>query len=110
MENGRMEVLAEMKMIMIDALASEHYLKELYLSRGYAAEVTSASGDYGADLLLKKDGKKIVVQAKRYVKDVGRKTVGTVQVVGVIHIKNHENRRTIPVEMPDMSMLFIMMG
>jgi restriction system protein len=55
--------------------AKEHYLKELYQSRGYAAEVTSASGDYGADLLLKRDGKKIVVQAKRYAKDVGIKAV-----------------------------------
>jgi restriction system protein len=59
----------------MDGIQFEHYLKELYLSRGYAAEVTSASGDYGADLLLKKDGKKIVVQAKRYAKDVGIKAV-----------------------------------
>jgi restriction system protein len=62
----------------IDAMGGiefEYYLKELYLSRGYSAEVTSASGDYGADLLLKKDGKKIVVQAKRYTKDVGIKAV-----------------------------------
>lgn len=55
----------------MDGIQFEHYLKELYISRGYAAEVTSASGDFGADLLLKKDGKKIVVQAKRYSKDVG---------------------------------------
>jgi restriction system protein len=59
----------------MDGIQFEHYLKELYLSRGYSAEVTSASGDYGADLLLKKDGKKIVVQAKRYAKDVGIKAV-----------------------------------
>jgi restriction system protein len=51
----------------MDGIQFEHYLKELYL--------TSASGDYGADLLLKKDGKKIVVQAKRYTKDVGIKAV-----------------------------------
>jgi restriction system protein len=59
----------------MEGIQFEHYLKELYQSRGYAAEVTSASGDYGADLLLKKDGKKIVVQAKRYAKDVGIKAV-----------------------------------
>ncbi|NHC41057.1 hypothetical protein G6549_13865 [Bacillus sp. MM2020_1] len=59
----------------MDGIQFEYYLKELYLSRGYAAEVTNASGDYGADLLLKKDGKKIVVQAKRYSKDVGIKAV-----------------------------------
>lgn len=59
----------------MEGIQFEHYLKELYLSRGYAAEVSSASGDYGADLLLKKDGKKIVVQAKRYSKVVGIKAV-----------------------------------
>ncbi|MEH7480697.1 restriction endonuclease [Neobacillus drentensis] len=59
----------------MDGIQFEHYLKELYLSRGYAAEVTSASGDYGADLLLKKDGTKIVVQAKRHAKDIGIKAV-----------------------------------
>ncbi|OLS33433.1 restriction endonuclease [Bacillus sp. MRMR6] len=59
----------------MDGIRFEYYLKELYLCRGYAVEVTSASGDYGADLLLKKDGKKVVVQAKRYSKDVGIKAV-----------------------------------
>ncbi|MDR7240476.1 restriction endonuclease [Neobacillus drentensis] len=59
----------------MDGIRFEYYLKELYLSRGYGAEVTNASGDYGADLLLNKDGKKIVVQAKRYSKDVGIKAV-----------------------------------
>jgi restriction system protein len=59
----------------MDGIQFEYYLKELYLSRGYAAEVTSASGDYGADLLLTKDGNKVVVQAKRHSKDVGIKAV-----------------------------------
>jgi restriction system protein len=59
----------------MDGIQFEYYLKELYRSRGYGAEVTNASGDYGADLLLNKDGKKIVVQAKRYSKDVGIKAV-----------------------------------
>ncbi|WP_066259406.1 restriction endonuclease [Neobacillus drentensis] len=59
----------------MDGIQFEYYLKELYQSRGYGAEVTNASGDYGADLLLNKDGKKIVVQAKRYSKDVGIKAV-----------------------------------
>ncbi|MDR6121347.1 restriction system protein [Bacillus sp. SLBN-46] len=59
----------------MDGIQFEHYLKELYLIKGFSAEVTKASGDYGGDLLLKKDGKKIVVQAKRYSKDVGIKAV-----------------------------------
>jgi restriction system protein len=59
----------------MDGIQFEYYLKELYQSSGYKAEVTNASGDYGADLLLNKGGKKIVVQAKRYSKDVGIKAV-----------------------------------
>jgi restriction system protein len=59
----------------MDGIQFEYYLMELYLSRGYGVEVTNASGDYGADLLLHKDGKKNVVQAKRYSKDVGIKAV-----------------------------------
>ncbi|HEY9569713.1 MAG TPA: restriction endonuclease, partial [Metalysinibacillus sp.] len=35
----------------------------------------SASGDYGADLILHKDGQKIVVQAKRYKNNVGIRAV-----------------------------------
>jgi restriction system protein len=59
----------------MDGIQFEHYLKELFLSKGYTAEVTKASGDYGGDLLLSKDGNKVVVQAKRHSKDVGIKAV-----------------------------------
>lgn len=70
LRNSRIEEIDSM-----DGIQFEYYLKELYLSRGYGVEVTSASGDYGADLLLKKNGKKMVAQAKRYSKDVGIKAV-----------------------------------
>lgn len=49
----------------------ENYLGLLFDAMGYKVELTPASGDYGADLLLKKDGKYITVQAKRYSKAVG---------------------------------------
>ncbi len=42
--------------------------------------VTRAAGDFGADLILKKVDKKIVVQAKRYSKNVGISAVQ--EVVG----------------------------
>lgn len=54
----------------MDGIQFEHYLKLLFKSYGYKVEVTRAAGDYGADLILMKD-KKIVVQAKRYSKNVG---------------------------------------
>lgn len=53
----------------------EEYLKDLFLWKGYEVEKTKSSGDYGADLILLKGGKKIVVQAKRYHKPVGLKAV-----------------------------------
>ncbi|MFP7298935.1 restriction endonuclease [Neobacillus niacini] len=70
LRNSRIEEIDSM-----DGIQFEYYLKELYLSRGYGVEVTNASGDYGADLVLKKEGRKIVAQAKRYSKDVGIKAV-----------------------------------
>jgi restriction system protein len=59
----------------MDGIQFEHYLKELYNSHGYKAEITVASGDYGGDLILWKENRKVVIQAKRYSKDVGMKAV-----------------------------------
>nr|WP_285855654.1 restriction endonuclease [Paenibacillus camelliae] len=53
----------------------EKYLGHLFRMHGYAAEVTQASGDYGADLVISKGGRRIVVQAKRYKNNVGLKAV-----------------------------------
>lgn len=59
----------------MDGIHFEHYLKELFLTQGYKVNVTKAAGDYGADLILKNDKDKILVQAKRYSKNVGIKAV-----------------------------------
>lgn len=49
----------------MDGFQFEMYLKALFKKLGYQPIVTSKTGDYGADLVLK--GKnKIVIQAKRY--------------------------------------------
>ena len=42
----------------------EKVLAEMYERMGYEVEITKGSGDQGADLILVKDGKKTVVQAK----------------------------------------------
>lgn len=49
----------------------EDYLFNLFKKMNYEVEKTPASNDYGADLLLLKDGIKTVVQAKRYNSSVG---------------------------------------
>ncbi|WP_234400724.1 restriction endonuclease [Virgibacillus senegalensis] len=53
----------------------EEYLHALLKTKGYQVKLTPASGDYGADLVLNNKTKKIVVQAKRYKKNVGVKAV-----------------------------------
>lgn len=60
----------------LDGVEFEEFLAGLFRAQGYAAELTPTSGDYGADLILSKDGQRIAVQAKRYVGSVG---VGAVQ-------------------------------
>ncbi|OMC76551.1 hypothetical protein BK125_18685 [Paenibacillus odorifer] len=63
----------------MEGIQFEKYMGHLFRAQGYKAEVTKAAGDYGADLILQKDGKKIVVQAKRYSKNVGIKAVQEAQ-------------------------------
>ena len=55
----------------LSGLEFEEFLAGLFRAQGYAAELTPTSGDYGADLILSKDGRCIAVQAKRYVGSVG---------------------------------------
>ena len=49
----------------------EEFLAGLFRGQGYAVELTPSTGDYGADLILMKDGQRIAVQAKRYAGSVG---------------------------------------
>ena len=53
----------------------EAYLGLLYDRKGYKVRYTPASTDYGADLILKNKGVRIVVQAKRYKNPVGEASV-----------------------------------
>lgn len=58
-----------------DGVQFEYYLKALFKSLGFNVQMTATTGDFGADLILKRNDKKIVVQAKRYSKSVGIKAV-----------------------------------
>ena len=53
----------------------EDYLKKLFEVLGYTTVQTPSTGDQGADLILSKDGEKIVVQAKKYAGKVSNKAV-----------------------------------
>ena len=50
----------------MDGHQFEVYLKALLKELNYKSAVTSGSHDFGADLIMKKDGKKVSIQAKRY--------------------------------------------
>ncbi|SEN80995.1 Restriction endonuclease [Mesobacillus persicus] len=69
----------------VDTMAGlefERFLKPVFERQGYLADVTQGSGDYGADLILRKGRKKYVVQAKRYNSNIGVSAVQ--QVVAAV--------------------------
>ena len=53
----------------------EEYCGILFANLGYKVSYTPTTGDYGADLILRKDNEITVVQAKRYKSTVGVKAV-----------------------------------
>lgn len=62
----------------------EEYLKTLFFFLGYNVESTSKAKDYGADLIITDGKERTVVQAKRY-----NKTVGIRSVQEVLGAKKH---------------------
>lgn len=73
----------------MDGRQFEHYLGLLFKSQGYKVEVTKSTGDFGADLVIAKEGKRIVVQAKRHSKNVGINAVQEAQAA-IAHYKAQE--------------------
>lgn len=53
----------------------EEYLQEHFRENGYRVSTTSITNDFGADLILKKNGETTIVQAKRYSGKIGNKAV-----------------------------------
>ncbi len=62
----------------------EQLLLELFQKMGYKVELTKVTGDFGADLIISKNGKKSIIQAKRY-----DKTVGVRAVQEIISARSH---------------------
>ena len=71
-EKGRPTVQESEKMSVfhadrLDGQSFQEFVAEILRHAGYTdVEVTGKSGDQGGDILAKKDGKSIVIQAKRY--------------------------------------------
>lgn len=62
----------------------EQFLALLFKKRGFKVSMTKASGDYGADIILKDRKDIIAVQAKRYSSTVGVKAVQ--EVIGAMRM------------------------
>lgn len=60
---------------MMNGREFEIYLENLFIKHKYYVERTQYSGDYGADLILHRDGIKTIVQAKRWENKIGVKGV-----------------------------------
>jgi restriction system protein len=60
---------------LMDGTTFEHFLTTLFRRLGYSVEHTGRRGDYGADLVVTKEGRRVAVQAKRWTKAVGVKAV-----------------------------------
>ena len=70
--------LAKSGMADIDKLSGEEferYLEILFKKLGYQVKRTPYQGDYGADLILREDDGKTVVQVKQYKRTVGVKAI-----------------------------------
>lgn len=73
----------------VDSLSGvefENLLMEIFEKQGYRVSPTKASHDYGADLILSKNGRISIVQAKCYSKNIGIKSVQE-----IIAAKRHYN-------------------
>jgi restriction system protein len=71
----------------------ENYLSEHFRKIGYRVKLTPKSNDYGADLVLRKGGEKIVVQAKRYQSKVSNKAIQ--EIVGALGYYNAQKAMVV---------------
>ncbi len=70
--------LAESGIHQVDRMSGvefEQFARAHFQRKGYRVKQTPKTSDYGADLVLQKDGRKVVVQAKRWDGIVGIKSV-----------------------------------
>ncbi|MCY7704698.1 restriction endonuclease [Bacillus safensis] len=73
----------------MDGFQFEQYLAYMFRANDYKVQVTSERKNFGADLIIKKSGAKIVVQAKREKAKVGIKAIQEI-VVAQNHYKAEE--------------------
>lgn len=72
----------------MDGIEFEYYLEALFKKLKFKPTVTKASHDFGADLILKSEHKKIVVQVKRSNSKIGIKAVQEIYAAQRYHNAN----------------------
>lgn len=70
----------------MDGYQFEEFVAQLFQDMGYKTEVTSNSGDYGIDVIARRKGLTIGIQAKRYSDKVPNKAVQEV-IAGISYYK-----------------------
>lgn len=71
----------------LDGFEFEKEIAKLYRKQGYDATATSATGDGGVDIILRRNGERIAVQCKHHAKPVGPNDVRALQ--GVVAAQNY---------------------
>ena len=69
----------------MDGRTFEQRLVVLFRGLGYRVDHVGRRGDYGADLIVSKDGVRTVVQAKRWTRNVGPKAVQEAHAAPAMH-------------------------
>ncbi|XMB65932.1 ankyrin repeat domain-containing protein [Mycoplasmatota bacterium zrk1] len=77
--NDRFKELDVEELDSLSGIDFEKYLQTIFTSMEYSVDLLPPTNDYGADLILYKNDKKIVVQAKRYSASVGSRAVQLVE-------------------------------
>lgn len=89
-DGGEFQGMSVDELYALSPKAFEHYVAELFERRGYKVEVRGRAGDLGVDLMLaRNDGRRAVVQCKRYRHSVGpevvRELLGTMLHERAVH-------------------------
>ena len=63
----------------------EQFLKGVFQEKGYGVSSTKASGNQGVDLILRKQGRKIAIQAKRYKNKISNSAVQEISAGKIYH-------------------------
>ncbi len=95
-EEDQRKRLSDSGILEVDEMTGKEFEKFLavhFRNCGYSVTLTQDSQDYGADLILYKDGSKTVVQAKRSKNPVGIKAVQ--EVAGAVRHYNGNKGRVI---------------